>query len=94
VNRVAFSLRTGQISQPFPTVHGWHILEAVGDLVPGKQLSLTSVSAAIRTALGTRDKEAKVNQFVNETTREYCRAGKVTYEKGYEPLEDPCASTG
>ena len=91
VNKVAFSLRTGQISEPFPTVHGWHIVQAIGPFVPGKQAPLERVAAAIRKALGTRDRSAKVSQWVAQTTREYCRKGTVKYEKGYKPLDDPCS---
>jgi foldase protein PrsA len=89
-NRVAFSLKDGAISEPFPTVHGWHIVEAIGPLVPGVQTSVAKVAPAIRQALGRRDKAEKVAKWVDETVKEYCRNGGVTYEKGYQPAEDPC----
>ena len=92
VNRVAFSLRLGEVSKPFPTVHGWHIVKAIGPLVPGKQAPLEQVAPAIRRALGTRNRAAKVSQWVEQTTREYCRKGGVEYAKGWKPLDDPCST--
>lgn len=92
VNRVAFSLKLGAVSQPFPTVHGWHIVKAIGPLVPSKQAPLAQVAPAIRRALGTRDKAAKISRWVQETTKEYCRKGTVSYGKGFKPVDDPCST--
>jgi parvulin-like peptidyl-prolyl isomerase len=89
-NRVAFALKDGAISEPFPTIHGWHIVKAVGPLVRGVQTPVARVAPAIRQALGRRDKAEKVAKWVDETVKEYCRNGTVTYEKGYQPAEDPC----
>ena len=91
VNKMAFSLGKGEISQPFPTVHGWHILQAIGDTVPVKVLPLAEVAPAIRRALGARNQQAKISRWVDNTTREYCRGHKVTYDKAYKPTTDPCA---
>ena len=74
-----------------PPSHGWHILQALGPVKPGKQAPLSSVAGAIRKALGQRDQTAKVSRWVSQTTREYCLNGKVKYEKGYKPIDDPCA---
>ena len=90
VNRVAFSLPKGKTSKPFPTVHGWHIVQAIGDTVPVKVLPLAEVAPAIRRALGARNQQAKIARWVDNTTREYCRGHKVTYDKAYEPIDDPC----
>jgi parvulin-like peptidyl-prolyl isomerase len=91
-NRVAFSLKDGEISEPFATIHGWHIVKAIGPLIRGKEAPLTRVAPAIRQALGRRNTSERVSKWVAETTREYCRKGGVTYEKGYKPVEDPCAA--
>jgi foldase protein PrsA len=91
VNKVAFSLRKGQISEPFPTIHGWHIVQAMSETTPAKQLPLAEVAPAIRKALGVRNQSAKISAWVRNTTLEYCRGHKVTYDKAYVPLEDPCA---
>jgi parvulin-like peptidyl-prolyl isomerase len=91
VNRVAFSLRKGQISEPFPTIHGWHIVQALSDTTPAETLPLAQVEPAIRKALGARNQQQKIARFVDGTTREYCLGHKVTYDKAYTPLTDPCA---
>jgi parvulin-like peptidyl-prolyl isomerase len=92
VNRTAFSLRLNEVSQPFPTVHGWHIVKAIGPLVQGKQAPLARVAPAIRRALGNRNKATRVSEWVDGTTREYCRSASVKYAKGYEPVDDPCSN--
>jgi parvulin-like peptidyl-prolyl isomerase len=91
VNRVGFSLRKGQISEPFATIHGWHILQALSDTTPAKTLPLAEVAPAIRKALGARNQQQKIARFVDSTTREYCLGHKVTYDKAFTPATDPCA---
>jgi parvulin-like peptidyl-prolyl isomerase len=92
VDKTAFSLRTGQIAEPFPTIHGWHILQALEPVTPAEQLPLSRVTTAIRRALGQRDQDTRVSKWVSETKREYCRDKKVTYEKGFAPTDDPCST--
>ncbi len=58
----------------------------------GKLTPLDRVAPAIRKALGTQNTSQKVSTWVSETTREYCRKGSVTYEKGYKPVDDPCSA--
>ena len=92
VKDVDFSLRKGEISEPFPTIHGWHILQALSDTTPAKMGPLAKVAPAIRRALGARNQQQKIARFVDSTTREFCRGHKVTYEKPYTPAADPLLS--
>lgn len=88
--KTALGLRTGQIAPPFATSHGWHILQALSPVRPEKVFPLSEVSATIRTTLGKQQKTSKVSKWVVETKRTYCTENKVTYEKGFEPFDDPC----
>jgi foldase protein PrsA len=92
VNKTAFALKLGEFSKPFPTVHGWHIVKAIGPLVKGKLTPLDQVAPAIRKALGTQNTSEKVSKWVAATTREYCAKGNVEYGEGYKPLDDPCST--
>jgi parvulin-like peptidyl-prolyl isomerase len=91
LTKVALALRTGQIAEPFVTVHGWHIIQALSPVKPVTVFPLSEVSDTIRKTLGKQAKSTKVSKWVVETKRTYCAKGKVTYGKGYTPFDDPCA---
>jgi foldase protein PrsA len=90
LNKVAFGLRTGQTSEPFATVHGWHIVQALAAVKPPTRFPLAQVAATIKSTLGKQSKSTKVSKWVVETKRTYCAKGLVKYGKGFQPFDDPC----
>jgi foldase protein PrsA len=77
-DKTAFSLKTGQISQPVHTQYGYHIIQALSAVKAASTTSLDKVRASIR-------------QRLEDTKKSYC-SGKIKYQVGYQPSPDPCAT--
>jgi foldase protein PrsA len=91
--KTAFSLRTGEISQPIHTRFGWHIIQALAPIKEQTTTPFSKVEASIKQQLVSQKKSQIANTWVADTTREYCN-GKIAYQQGYRPLSiaDPCTT--
>jgi foldase protein PrsA len=91
--RVAFSLKTKEISKPVHSQFGWHIIQAMGPIrppQPAKPTPLSQVKEAIRqTLLQNRRNEAS-QKWEKKMVKHYC--GTIGYQSGYAPApgQDPC----
>jgi foldase protein PrsA len=90
-DKTAFSLKTGQISQPVHTQYGYHIIEALSAVKPAATTSLDKVRASIRQQLEQQKKNDKITKWLEDTKKGYC-GGKIKYQIGYQPNPDPCAT--
>jgi len=90
-DKTAFSLKTGQISQPVHTQYGYHIIQALSGVKASSTTSLTQVRASIRQQLEQQRKNDKVTKWLDDTKKSYCN-GKIKYQIGYQPNPDPCAT--
>jgi foldase protein PrsA len=82
-DRVAFSLKTGAISAPVRTTSGWHIIQAMSAVTPGKTTPLSEVRPAIEAELLTTKRQNALEQWVRGTRTAY--AAKVVYAQGFGP---------
>ena len=82
-DKVAFELKTGEISKPVHTQYGWHVIQAISNVHPRKTTPFNQVKAAIKSQLLSQKQSAAVAKFRTDLAKEY--AGKVKYAKGYEP---------
>ena len=90
-DRVAFSLKTGQISPPVKTQYGYHIIQALSAIKPAKSTPLSAERASIKQQLEQQRKNDKLTKWLEDTKKDYCN-GRIKYQVGYQPNPDPCAS--
>jgi parvulin-like peptidyl-prolyl isomerase len=90
-DKTAFSLKTGQISQPVHTQYGYHIIQALSGVKAASTTSLDKVKSSIRQQLEQQKKNDKITKWLEDTKKSYC-SGKIKYQIGYQPNPDPCAS--
>jgi parvulin-like peptidyl-prolyl isomerase len=90
-DQMAFSLKTGQISQPVHTQYGYHIIQALSAIKPATTTKLSQVRASIRQQLEQQRKNDTITKWLEDTKKSYC-GGKIKYQVGYQPNPDPCAT--
>jgi foldase protein PrsA len=91
--RVAFSLKTHEISKPVHSKFGWHIIEAIGPIkapTPAKPTPLSQVKEAIRQTILQDRRSTAVQAWEKKLTKRYCKT--IAYQSGYAPPpgQDPC----
>jgi parvulin-like peptidyl-prolyl isomerase len=92
-DRVAFSLKKGQISQPVKTQYGYHIIQALSAVKPPQKTPLSKVETSIRQQLEDQEKRDAMTKWVDDTKNKYCNS-RIKYQVGYAPNPDPCTTTG
>jgi parvulin-like peptidyl-prolyl isomerase len=90
-DKTAFSLKTGEISQPVHTQYGYHIIQALSAVKASTTTTLAQVRASIRQQLEQQKKNDKLTKWLEDTKKSYC-GGKIKYQIGYTPNPDPCAT--
>jgi parvulin-like peptidyl-prolyl isomerase len=75
----AFSLAVGDLSQPVKTTSGYHIIR-VDKIMPGKQLTLEEVKAAVTTAASSAAKKKAWEDWITTMKTEL----KTSYHEGMQ----------
>jgi foldase protein PrsA len=83
-DKVAFTLKTNELSAPVHTTYGWHIIQALSAVKPATQQPLTAVKTSIQTTLLQTKKTTVINKWVDDVNKEYAK--KISYQTGYTPL--------
>jgi parvulin-like peptidyl-prolyl isomerase len=91
-DKAAFSLDTNEISNPIKTQYGYHIIQPLTDVKPGRVTAFTEVRSQIKSQLLQQKKADAVSKWVSDVEKEY--KGKVTYAAGFEPPDTTSTSTG
>jgi parvulin-like peptidyl-prolyl isomerase len=91
-DKVAFELKTGELSEPVKTQFGWHIIEAVGDIEEATTQPLSEVEESISTTLLEEKKNARINEWIEELQNRF--ADQISYAPGFEPPPDTETGTG
>jgi parvulin-like peptidyl-prolyl isomerase len=90
-DKVAFELKTNELSKPVHTQYGWHIIQALSAVKPAKQTPLKDVQASIKQQLLQTKKTDAMNKWVDGVKKEFAK--KISYQAGYEPTPTSTAST-
>jgi parvulin-like peptidyl-prolyl isomerase len=91
-DKAAFSLDTNEISDPIKTQYGYHIIQPLTDVKPGRVTPFAQVRSQIKSQLLQQKKSDAVSKWVSDVEKEY--KGKVTYAAGFEPPDTTSTSTG
>ena len=90
-DKVAFSLKTNELSAPVHSQYGWHIIQALSAVKPAKQTPLKDVKDSIKQQLLQTKKTDAMNKWVDGVKKEFAK--KISYQAGYEPTPTSTAAT-
>jgi parvulin-like peptidyl-prolyl isomerase len=91
-DKVAFELKTQQVSAPVHTQYGWHIIQALSPVRPATTQSLASVRDTIKTNLLQSKKTAAFQKWLDGVKKEFAK--KIHYQTGYTPANTDTTGTG
>jgi len=90
-DKVAFELRTGELSKPVHTQYGWHIIHA-DKVTKGRQSTpFSQVKASIQQQLLQQKQRGALQTWLDGVKKEY--AGKITYAAGLAPPATTTSAT-
>jgi foldase protein PrsA len=82
-DKVAFALKTNQISPPVHTQYGWHIIQALSAVKPATSKPLTSVKAQISQQLLQTKRTAAMTKWLDDVKKGFAK--QISYQAGYAP---------
>ncbi|MDH4177496.1 MAG: peptidylprolyl isomerase [Thermoleophilia bacterium] len=91
-DKTAFLLKVGVLSRPVKTEYGYHLIEPIGPVKPGKVTPLAEAKAQIKSQLEQTKQNDAVTNWANELAKAY--EGKTTYATGYAPPDTGATGTG
>jgi len=87
-NTVAFTMKTGALSEPFETPeYGWFVVKANG---PVKNTTEKDVAETIRQTLLQTAQNDAMTEWAGNLAKNICTGGEISYQIGYTPNPDPC----
>jgi peptidyl-prolyl cis-trans isomerase C len=90
-DEIAFELDTNEISRPVRTQFGYHVIQAIADIKPGKATPFEDVKAGIKATLLQSKRDETMTEWIEELAKRY--EGKVSYAVGLAPPAVPDAPT-
>ncbi len=89
--KVAFSIKTGVVSKPVKSQYGWHVIEALGPVIPPATSPFSKEKAGITQQLLQVKKGDLMSAFQAKITKYY--SNRVKYASGYAPPAQPTTPT-
>jgi len=90
-DKVAFELKTNQISEPVRTQFGYHVIQALGDVQPAGVIPFELASSGIKQQLLQTKRNEKITSWLEDLQKKY--KGKISYAAGLAPPEIPDSAT-
>jgi foldase protein PrsA len=90
-DKVAFSLKTREISPPVHSQFGWHIIQAISAVKPAHTQSFSEVKQQIMANLSQQQKQVAWQNWLTKLAKDY--KGKVSYQTGYAPATTATTAT-
>jgi len=84
----AFLLTKNQVSRPVKTQFGYHVIQPLSDVRPGKTTPLKDVKAQIKAQLAEKAKNDAITKWTADTKKAF--ESKIAYAAGFAP---PAAAT-
>jgi parvulin-like peptidyl-prolyl isomerase len=91
-DKAAFSLDTNQLSEPVKTQYGYHLIQPLSAVKPGRVTPFTEARTQIKSQLLQQKKSDAVSSWVSKVEKEY--KDKVSYATGFEPPDTTATGTG
>lgn len=89
----ATTAKTGQLLKPVNTAqYGWFVIKPVGDITPAKTTPESKAQATIQKQLQSQEQQKVASSWMSKVVKGYCSGGKISYQSGYTPSPDPCAT--
>lgn len=89
-DKVAFRLKTNEISAPVQTQYGWHVIQALSAIHPAGKTPEKQAAAEIRQQLLQTKKQNAINDWAKDIQKDYCKDSRIKYQAGFKPSPDPC----
>jgi len=90
-DKVAFSLKTNEISQPVKSQFGWHIIQALSAVKPAHTQTFAEVKSQIEQNLASQQKQTAWQSWLQKLQSDF--KGKVSYQTGYTPAATTTATS-
>jgi parvulin-like peptidyl-prolyl isomerase len=87
--KVGFALKTGVISKPVKSQFGWHVIEALGPVIPATKSAFSKEKAAIVQQLLQAKKSDTMSTWQNTVVKFY--STRVKYASAYAPAAQTTA---
>jgi len=90
-DKVAFSLKTGEISKPVKTQFGWHVIQAEKNATKSKTTPFAQVKQAIRQQLLQQQRSQALQKWLDGVKKEF--DSQISYATGLAPPATTTSAT-
>jgi len=85
--------KTGELLKPVNTAqYGWFVIKPVGDIKAAKTTPESKAQAGIRQQLRQQQQQKIASDWMKKVVKNYCSGNRISYQSGYAPQPDPCAT--
>jgi parvulin-like peptidyl-prolyl isomerase len=85
--------KTGVLLKPVDTKqYGWFVIKPVAPITAAKTTPEAKAEASIKKQLESQKQQTVASNWAKTMAKSYCSGGKISYQTGYAPSPDPCAT--